>query len=278
MRGGDHAESASIDAGLPTDDLARRPPASLSRSTLALDCRQLSKRYPQTGAGEPRIVLDKLDFSLAPGEFIAVMGDSGVGKSTLLNLIAGLDRADSGAVFIDGTDMSTLKDHAATRLRRQKLGFVFQAFHVLPHLTLSQNVALPLLLNRAANIHRQVEAMLEAVGLGGRGQHFPRQLSGGELQRVAIARALVHRPALILADEPTGNLDPDTAHSILNVLHAQIKAHQATAIMVTHSRAAADRADRVLILKQGGLEPERRLSVPLEAVESATANAPTSAC
>jgi len=181
------------------------------------------------------------------------MGDSGVGKSTLLNLIAGLDRADSGAILIDGTDMSTLDDDAATRLRRQKLGFVFQAFHVLPHLTLVQNVALPLLLNGVQGAPAHADDMLQTVGLGGRGQDFPRQLSGGELQRVAIARALVHRPALILADEPTGNLDPETADGILNVLRAQIKANGATAIMVTHSHAAAARADRIFILKDGGL-------------------------
>lgn len=214
----------------------------------ALDCRQLCKAY-----GQGRVVLNRLDFTLSPGEFVAVMGDSGVGKSTLLNLIAGLDQADSGEMLIDGTNMSTLDDDAATRLRRRKLGFVFQAFHVLPHLTLSQNVALPLLLNGLSDAAVQADAMLQTVGLGGRGHDFPRQLSGGELQRVAIARALVHRPALILADEPTGNLDPETADSILNVLRAQIKANGATAIMVTHSHAAAARADRTLILRDGGL-------------------------
>jgi putative ABC transport system ATP-binding protein len=214
----------------------------------ALDCRQLCKAY-----GQGRVVLDRLDFALSSGEFVAVMGDSGVGKSTLLNLIAGLDRADSGEILIDGTNMSMLNDDAATRLRRQKLGFVFQAFHVLPHLTLAQNVALPLLLNGVSGATSLADAMLQTVGLGGRGNDFPRQLSGGELQRVAIARALVHRPALILADEPTGNLDPETADSILDVLRAQIKANGATAIMVTHSHAAAARADRIFVLRDGGL-------------------------
>ncbi|CAB3741542.1 ABC transporter ATP-binding protein [Paraburkholderia rhynchosiae] len=212
----------------------------------ALECRGLNKKY---GAG--RIVLASLDFTLAPGEFVAIMGDSGVGKSTLLNLIAGLDRADSGEVMIDGSAVSSLDDNAATRLRRQKLGFVFQAFHVLPHLTLAQNVALPLLLNELPT--SAALDMLAAVGLAGRGDDFPRQLSGGELQRVAIARALVHRPTLILADEPTGNLDPDTAHDVLALFRGQSKATGAATMMVTHSQAAAAVADRIMILSDGGL-------------------------
>jgi putative ABC transport system ATP-binding protein len=214
----------------------------------ALECRGLSKRY-----GPDRVVLASLDFTLWPGEFVAIMGDSGVGKSTLLNLIAGLDHADSGAVIIDGSPIAQLDDNAATRLRRRKLGFVFQAFHVLPHLTLAQNVALPLLLNDLP-VDGALE-MLAAVGLGGRGDDFPRQLSGGEMQRVAIARALVHRPTLILADEPTGNLDPATAHDVLALFRAQSKATSAATIMVTHSEAAAAVADRVLILSDGGLHP-----------------------
>jgi putative ABC transport system ATP-binding protein len=213
----------------------------------ALECRALHKRY-----GE-RVVLSSLDFTLAPGEYVAVMGESGVGKSTLLNLIAGLDHADGGELLIDGVAMSGLDDEAATLLRRQKLGFIFQAFHILPHLTLEQNVALPLLLNRLP-LARAAE-LLAAVGLGGRGADFPRQLSGGELQRVAIARALAHRPRLLLADEPTGNLDPDTAHDVLRLLREEIKASGASAIMVTHSHAAAASADRVLLLTRDGLQP-----------------------
>jgi putative ABC transport system ATP-binding protein len=213
----------------------------------ALECRGLHKRY-----GE-RIVLSSLDFTLAPGEYVAVMGESGVGKSTLLNLIAGLDHADGGELLIDGVAMSGLDDDAATLLRRQKLGFIFQAFHILPHLTLQQNVALPLLLN-GLPLARATE-LLAAVGLAGRGADFPRQLSGGELQRVAIARALVHRPRLLLADEPTGNLDPDTAHDVLRLLREEIKASGASAIMVTHSHAAAASADRVLMLTRDGLHP-----------------------
>ncbi|WP_250516561.1 ABC transporter ATP-binding protein [Caballeronia sp. INDeC2] len=212
----------------------------------ALECRRLTKNY--RGG---RVVLDALDFALGAGEFVAIMGDSGVGKSTLLNLIAGLDTADSGDVLIDGTSISTLSDDAATRLRRQKLGFVFQAFHVLPHLTLYQNVAVPLLLNGMPPA--PAHAMLAAVGLDGRGGDMPRQLSGGELQRVAIARALVHRPRLLLADEPTGNLDPQTAHEVLALLRAETQATRAATVMVTHSEAAAAFADRIVILSDGAL-------------------------
>jgi putative ABC transport system ATP-binding protein len=210
-----------------------------------LELRQLTKSY----AG--RTVLAALSHQFAAGEFVAIMGESGVGKSTLLNLIAGLDAPDSGEVLVDGQPMAALDDDAATRLRRSRMGFIFQAFHVLPHLTLQQNVALPLLLNNASLA--RAGDMLAAVGLDGRGNDFPRQLSGGEMQRVAIARALVHRPALVLADEPTGNLDPDTADSVLDLLRAEIKASGASAIMVTHSHAAAAKADKILVLSRAGL-------------------------
>ena len=201
-----------------------------------------------------RTVLARLSHRFAAGEFVAIMGESGVGKSTLLNLIAGLDAPDSGQVLVDGTPMTSLDDDAATRLRRTRMGFIFQAFHVLPHLSLTQNVALPLLLNGAPDPARAAR-MLAAVGLQGRGADFPRQLSGGELQRVAIARALVHRPALLLADEPTGNLDPETAEGVLRLLRAEIKESGAGAIMVTHSHAAAAMADRTLLLTRAGLVP-----------------------
>ncbi len=200
-----------------------------------------------------RRVLDRLNYSLGPGEYVAVMGESGVGKSTLLNLIAGLDSPDAGRIMVDEVDIAALGDDDATRMRREKFGFVFQAFHILPHLSVAQNVALPLLLNRSAP--RRAQEMLEAVGLGARARDFPRQLSGGELQRVAIARALVHRPRLILADEPTGNLDPDTANEVLRLLRDEIKQNGASAIIVTHSHAAAATADRVLVLDKHGLQP-----------------------
>jgi putative ABC transport system ATP-binding protein len=215
-----------------------------------LELRSLNKSY---ASGKP--VLSDLSHHFAAGEFVAIMGDSGVGKSTLLNLIAGLDHPDPGGdapILVDGIAMASLDDDAATRLRRQRMGFIFQAFHVLPHLTLLQNVALPLLLNGMPQ-DRAAE-MLAAVGLGGREQSYPRELSGGELQRVAIARALVHRPALVLADEPTGNLDPDTAHAVLEVLRREIQASGACTIMVTHSRAAAAMADHTLILTRSGLQ------------------------
>lgn len=203
---------------------------------------------------EGRKVLTNLTYTLRAGEYVAIMGDSGVGKSTLLNLIAGLDMPDSGEIRINGAAISSLDDDAATQLRREQFGFVFQAFHVLPHLTLSQNIALPLLLNGAPT--DRVEQMLADVGLRDRGHHFPRQLSGGELQRVAIARALIHRPKMVLADEPTGNLDPDTAHEILQLMRTEIKANGATGILVTHSHAAAATADFVLNLTKDGLRPQ----------------------
>jgi len=213
----------------------------------------LALRHINKSYANGRRVLSDFSYTLAAGEYVAIMGDSGVGKSTLLNLIAGLDTPDSGDILIDGVAMSSLDDDAATRLRREKFGFVFQAFHVLPHLTLLQNIALPLLLN-GTSIAR-AEQMLDAVGLQGRGKDFPRQLSGGELQRVAIARALVHRPGLVLADEPTGNLDPDTAHNVLTLLRDEIRANGASGIIVTHSRAAAATADRILVLAKDGLHP-----------------------
>ncbi len=204
-----------------------------------------------------RLLFQGLDLAVAPGEIIAIMGESGIGKSTLLNLIAGLDRPDAGTIAIAGDALAGLDDDAATRLRRDRLGFVFQAFHILPHLTLAQNIALPLVLAHkpAGDALTAAEAVLAKVGLPGRGGDYPAQVSGGELQRIAIARALVHRPALILADEPTGNLDPDTADRILALLLAEARASGAAAVIVTHSDRAAAIADRVLVLTAAGLVP-----------------------
>jgi putative ABC transport system ATP-binding protein len=202
-----------------------------------------------------RVLFSGLNLTVNPGEFVAIMGESGSGKSTLLNLIAGLDVADAGSITINGVALDTLDDDARTLLRRSAIGFVFQAFHILPHLTLAQNVALPLVLQHesAAEASSRANQMLAAIGLPGRGADFPRQLSGGELQRVAIARALLHRPGLILADEPTGNLDPDTAARILDLFAKQVREAGAAVLLVTHSTVAAAVADRTLLLTPHGL-------------------------
>ena len=213
---------------------------------MTLQVLALAKRYQEAS------VFSNVTLDVAPGEFVAIVGESGVGKSTLLNCIAGLDTWDSGNVLIDGVDIGTLTDDARALLRRRKVGFVFQAFHVLGHLSVAQNVAMPLLLLGTPDNDR-VQAMLEAVGLGSLGHRLPQQLSGGQLQRVAIARALVHRPTLLLADEPTGNLDPVTAATVMDALIDQTRTHGASLVLVTHSHAAAVRADRTIVLRADGM-------------------------
>ncbi len=214
--------------------------------------RSVCKSY---GGPRARQVLRDVSLSVERGELVAIMGESGAGKSTLLNLIAGLDSPDAGCISLDGTDLGALDDTARTLLRRDSMGFVFQAFHLLPHLTVTQNVRLPLDL---ASVPRSVAdprtvAMLEAVGIASLARDYPRTLSGGEAQRAAIARALVHRPALVLADEPTGNLDADAAQQVLALLREEVERRGAAGILVTHSNAAARHAHRVFVLSQDGL-------------------------
>ena len=216
---------------------------------MQLNVTGLAKHYGDTA------VFSQVSLQVNSGEFVAIVGESGVGKSTLLNCLAGLDHWDQGTVLLDGQDLGRLGDEPLARLRREHIGFVFQAFHVLPHLDVAQNVALPLMLLGRTDPAR-VQAMLSAVGLEGLGKRLPQQLSGGQLQRVAIARALVHRPALLLADEPTGNLDPSTALRVLDTLVDQTRQHGAALVLVTHSQAAAERADRVLQLTAQGLFPK----------------------
>ena len=213
-----------------------------------LQVRDLCKRYGTA------VVFEGVNLTVPPGEFVAIVGESGVGKSTLLNALAGLDTVDGGTVRLLDADLSRLGESALAHFRRQHLGFVFQAFHVLPHLDVAQNVALPLMLLGQTDDTRVAQA-LSAVGLDGLGARLPQQLSGGQLQRVALARALIHRPALLLADEPTGNLDPDTAERVMTLLRQQTREHGTACVMVTHSQAAAAHADRVLRLTRHGLEP-----------------------
>jgi putative ABC transport system ATP-binding protein len=201
-----------------------------------------------------RAVLQDISLSVAAGEYVAILGESGAGKSTLLNIIAGLEEADGGEVFFDGKNLRELDDDARTILRREHFGFVFQAFHVLPHLNVLDNVGLPLLLKQQHFLDKAKQA-ISSVGLGGREHSMPRELSGGELQRVAIARALVGDPKLVLADEPTGNLDQENARQVLDLLRNQVKERGAAGILVTHSEAAAAGCDRRYRLTSTGLDP-----------------------
>jgi putative ABC transport system ATP-binding protein len=213
----------------------------------------LGKRYSK----DRPAIFEGLHLQVRQGEYLAVMGESGVGKSTLLNLLAGLDKPDSGRVLLEDIDLSALDDDATTLLRRRAVGFVFQAFHILPYLTVAQNVALPLDLLGVSEPQRgaRTQEMLVGTGIEALADRYARELSGGEVQRVAIARALVHRPRLVLADEPTGNLDPRSAMQILTLLRSQVKNNAGAGILITHSRTAADTADRILVLDAQGLHP-----------------------
>ncbi|MEO7761200.1 MAG: ABC transporter ATP-binding protein [Casimicrobiaceae bacterium] len=219
---------------------------------------KLCKTYVGASGLERRDVLHDLDLEVAAGEYVAIMGESGIGKSTLLNLIAGLDTPDSGTVSLAGTPIHTLNDHQRTVLRRHDIGFVFQAFHLLPRLTIAQNVALPLSLlgYKRSDAEERAREMLARLGILDRAQALPAALSSGQLQRAAIGRALVHRPRLVLADEPTGNLDPENAALVLELLRGEIVASGAAAILVTHSHAAAATTRRTLELTAQGLRPQ----------------------
>ncbi len=197
-----------------------------------------------------------VSLTVAPGEFVAVIGPSGCGKSTLLNLVAGLDRPTRGTILVDGVDLTRCAEGALSRLRRERIGIVFQFYNLLPHLTARENVALPLLLNGTPTreIASRVGEELEAVGLLTRADHFPHELSGGEMQRVAVARALAPRPALLLADEPTGNLDSQLGGAVLEILRRLNRARAFTVLLATHSPEAAAVADRVVRLRDGRLE------------------------
>jgi putative ABC transport system ATP-binding protein len=222
---------------------------------ILLRLEDLSKSF-QEGT-RTRVVLHNASATFGKGEFVAIVGKSGSGKSTLLNLISGIDRPDAGAVWLNSHNLTTLSEHERTLFRRQNIGFVFQFFNLMPTLTVAENVALPLELNGVppSQARRQVELLLEIVGLADRATTFPDRLSGGEQQRVAIARALANDPLLVLADEPTGNLDEETGRMVLDLLNRLTRQAGKNLILVTHSAEAAASADRVLHLHDGQLMP-----------------------
>jgi putative ABC transport system ATP-binding protein len=224
----------------------------------AVELQQVSKSYREGDV--ERVVLRDISVTLASGEIVVLVGRSGSGKSTLLNVIAGIDRPSAGVVRVNGTDLTALDEQARTRFRRRHIGFVFQFFNLIPLLTVEENLLLPLDLNGRADADgvARARALLERVGLGGRGDSFPERLSGGEQQRVAIARALIHDPALILADEPTGNLDVETAADVLELLDTLAREAGRTVLMVTHSREVVGVADRIFSMQRGALVEQVR--------------------
>jgi putative ABC transport system ATP-binding protein len=216
-----------------------------------IELRQVSKSYDAAGRGPP--VLDGVDIQIAQGEFVVLVGRSGSGKSTLLNLIGAIDVPTAGEIFIDGVELGALDESARALLRRRELGFVFQFFNLIPTLTVAENLLLPLELNgrTGAAANARVSDLLAEVGLADRADRFPDELSGGEQQRVAIARAIVHEPRIVLADEPTGNLDLETAHDVIGLLDRLCRDAGLTLVMATHSREVIGLADRVLTIRAG---------------------------
>jgi putative ABC transport system ATP-binding protein len=222
--------------------------------TAFLRFHDLSKSYYEGDVR--RVVLQNAHAEFQPGEITAILGKSGSGKSTLLNLISGIDSPDSGQVWVDGQDLTAMSEHNRTLFRRARIGFVFQFFNLIPTLTVGENVSLPLELNRVPHPQEKAQDMLEAVGLLERWKTFPEKLSGGEQQRVALARALVHDPILILADEPTGNLDEETGMQVISLLARLTREQNRTLLIVTHSLEATSHADRILRLSHGQLMEE----------------------
>jgi putative ABC transport system ATP-binding protein len=217
----------------------------------------LTKSYYE--GGTPRVVLQNAHAEFQRGEMTAILGKSGSGKSTLLNLISGIDSPDSGQIWVEGQDLTALRERERTLFRRARVGFIFQFFNLIPTLTVGENISLPLELNRVprAEIQQKAQSLLDAVGLLDRWKTFPEKLSGGEQQRVALARALIHDPLLILADEPTGNLDEETGAQVMSLLTKLTREQNRTLLMVTHSLEAASNADRILRLSHGQLVAER---------------------
>lgn len=216
-----------------------------------LEIQKLCKTY---GSGETAVqALKNVSFSVQRGEYVAIVGESGSGKSTLLNMIGALDTPTSGKVLIDGKDTFSMKDKKRTIFRRRNIGFIFQAFNLIPELTVEQNIIFPLLLNYQKPDWDYLEELLAVLNLNERRNHLPSQLSGGQQQRVAIGRALITRPSLILADEPTGNLDTQNSREVIALLKGTSKKYEQTIIMITHSRSIAQTADRILQVSDGEL-------------------------
>ena len=214
-----------------------------------LEVKNISKTY---GSGETAVeALRNVSFSVGKGEFLAIVGESGSGKSTLLNMIGALDSPTAGKVIIDGKDIMEMKDNAATIFRRRNIGFIFQAFNLIPELTVEQNIVFPLLLDYQKPDQKNLDEILKSLNLENRRKHLPSQLSGGQQQRVAIGRALITKPSIILADEPTGNLDSQNSNEVIALLKDAARRYEQTIIMITHNRVIAQSADRILQVKDG---------------------------